>query len=84
MDAAGAGLAELKNRQYEASASNAMCRKKLSQVHKNLSAPLENVKDSSAQAVATTKERDAVTAKHEKMRLNVEERISFANKDTAS
>lgn len=67
LDVAGARMAELMDRWVEASASTATCCKKLLPVQENLATALEKVKVNLARVVAMAKERDAVTAKYEKL-----------------
>lgn len=60
-----------------------MCRKKLLQLQMNIATSHERVKAKLGRAVAITKERNSVSTKFEKLRLRVEQRGGFANKELA-
>lgn len=83
LDAAGAKIIKLKNRQDDASASTATCCKELLKVQKSLVTALEMVKVSFERAFLTTKERDAVSTKYKDLHSIVEKRKGFAIKEMA-
>lgn len=76
-------MAELKNCRDEANASAVMCSKKLIQMQKNLATAPKKVKASSARAVSMTKKQEVETTQYEELRLSMEQREGFANKEMA-
>lgn len=77
MNAAGARVAEWKNRRDEESASTATCRQELIQVLKVLKTAREKAQSSLARAVKIFMEPDAVVTIYEELRSKVEQHVGF-------
>lgn len=83
MDAADARMAELKDRQDEASVSTATCGKEMLQVQTNLATALKMLKTRSARSVAMAKEQDNVAATLKEFLSSMEKLVSFTNNKMA-